>query len=172
MGGRVSCESSGHGSGPERGAAKDALDRVGADHEDPVVGFGELIGEALLAPSGMLLPQRDDLLFDRGIGTVRLFGRHTGELMERGIAARIEARFPIVEGSAPDMGGTTGQGDVATRLSGLEQQPALLSRGERKMDAFGHAGRSWHDPVRCAKSVCPYKLVPNRCHGGQRCPHW
>ena len=39
------------------------------------------------------------------------------------------------------MGGATGQGDIATRFPGLEQQPALLSRGEREMDAFGHAER-------------------------------
>jgi len=63
----------------------------------------------------MLLPQRDDLLFDRGIGAARPLGRHRGELLQRSVAALLEAPFPIVDGPATNMGGATGQGDIATR---------------------------------------------------------
>ncbi len=106
------------------------------------MGFGQFVGNAHFAPVRMLVPKGNDLLFERRIGSVRLFGCGTGELMERSIAAGVEAGFPVIEGAAADMGSATGQRDVATRLPGLEEEPALRGRRERKMDAFGHGAAS------------------------------
>jgi hypothetical protein len=106
------------------------------------MGFGQFVGNALFAPLGVLLPHGNDLLFDAGIGAVGLLGGRTGEVLQRGVAARLEARFPIIEGPATNMSGPTGQRDVASRLPGLEEEPALRGRRERKMDAFGHGAAS------------------------------
>jgi hypothetical protein len=106
------------------------------------MGFGQFVRNALFAPVGMRLPHGYDLLFERLLGAVRLFGCGTGELLQRGIAAGVEAGFPVIEGAAANMGGATGQRDIATRLPGFEEQPTLLGRRQRKMDVFGHAVRS------------------------------
>ena len=113
-----------HWGRPERGVAEDAFDSIGAEDGNPAIGFGEFVGNALLAPGRMLLAQIDHLLLQRGIPT--------GD----------EARFPGIEGAPAHVGSLTSQIDNPGGFPGLEQQPALLGRGQGKMDTFADTLRS------------------------------
>jgi hypothetical protein len=53
---------------------QDAFDRVGADDRVPRVGFRQFMRDTLLAPGGVCLLQRDDLVCDRQIDPGRLVG--------------------------------------------------------------------------------------------------
>ena len=103
-----------------------------------MVGFGEFVGDALFAPGGMRLAQRDDLLLDRCWCPAGRFGGTTGKMLQGGISASDKARLPDIEGPPPHVGRATCQGDVARRFPCLEQEPPLLRRCERKMDMLVH----------------------------------
>jgi len=100
------------------------------------MGFGEFIGNPVLAPVRMVAPQGNHLLLDGFIKPAGALGRPTGKRFERRIASGSKARLPILEGRAADMGGAASELDIATGFPGLKQQPALLRRSHRKMDAL------------------------------------
>lgn len=111
---------------PEAGIPQDASDGGRTEQGHPAVGFGKFVGDALFAPGGMRLAQRDHLLSD-GVGrAARVLGRPAGELLQGRVPASREAGLPHIEGTSAYMGGTTGQGDIARRLPGFEQEAALL----------------------------------------------
>ncbi len=98
--------------------------------------FGEFIGNAVLAPVGMVAPPGNHLLLNGRIEPPCALGRPRGKRFERRIATGGKARLPIIEGRAADMGGAAGEVDIAGRFPSLKQQPALLRRSHRKMDAL------------------------------------
>ena len=55
-------------------------------------------------------------------------------------AGGVNARFPTIEGPAPDMGGGTRGDDTVRRLPGFKQEFPLLRCGRRKVGAFGVHG--------------------------------
>jgi hypothetical protein len=118
---------------------EDAFDGVGTEERRPAIGFGQFVGQALLAPVGMLLAECDHLLFDDSRSAPGALGCSAGKLLQGRIAALLEAGFPDIEGTAPDVGGTTGEIDIAGRFPRLEQQAPLLGRGQGKMDVFARS---------------------------------
>src|SRR5262245_18593166 len=124
---------------PEASVAQDRFDGVGTEEWQPAIGFGKFVGQALLAPLGMRLAQRDDLLSERLGSAAGVFGSAAGKVLQSRIPAFEEARFPGVKGASPNMGGAAGQFDIATRFPGLEQQSPLLSGRQRKVDTFVHS---------------------------------
>src|SRR5262249_15326161 len=98
---------------------------IRTDDRHPAVGFGELIGNAILSPIGMVVVECDDLLCNGRVDAPRAAGGATGEAGQRSIAADQKAWLPIIEGRAADMGSATGQLDIAGRFPGLKQQLPL-----------------------------------------------
>jgi hypothetical protein len=100
------------------------------------VGFGKFIGNAVLAPIGMLAPQGNHLLLDGRIEPSGAQRRAMSKRIERSIATSLKAWLPIIEGRATHMSGAAGKLDIAGGFVGLKQQSALLGRRHRKMNAF------------------------------------
>ena len=118
--------------------AQHAGNGIGADDGLPVVGFGEFVGNAALAPGRMLGPQRHDLGCKGGVRAGGLFGRRAGKLLKGRVPALVETGFPVIEGPAVDVGGTAGLHDIAGGLPRFKQESSLLGGGERKVNAFRH----------------------------------
>jgi hypothetical protein len=109
-----------------------------------------------------LLAQRDHPLSHRR--------RPAGELLQTCIARSEEARLPLREGAPSDVGDRTGVRDVAGRLPGFEQEPALGRRGEREIgpchrlllavNASTVPSRlACHTSSSCATCPCPQQLL-------------
>ena len=56
------------------------------------------------------------------------------------IPAMVEARLPIIQRAAADVGRAAGKQHIAGGLPGFKQEPPLLGRRERKVNALGHCG--------------------------------
>ena len=92
---------------PKISIDQDTPNRIRTDNLHPVVGFGQLIGNAKLAPIGVLTSQVNHLLFDLECRPVGILGRMALEVLQCFIAIAFEARFPIVKGALPNVSFTT-----------------------------------------------------------------
>jgi len=99
---------------------KDALDGSGADDRLPLVDFGQLLGNAALAPSRVGLTEGNHLVVNRLCHAVRVFGCRGREDLQASIAVGVEARLPVIEGATTDAGNAARFGDVADLFPGLE----------------------------------------------------
>ena len=95
--------------------------------------FRQFVGQPLLAPLWLLLPQRDHLRHYGGGRPVGLVRGVAGKPFQTRIARCQKTRLPIIEGPSADVGHLTGLRDIAGRLPRLEPEPPLRRRGEGEM---------------------------------------
>ena len=116
---------------PHASVPQNTLGRIGADQRHPSLCLGHLIGQLLIAPGRLLLPQGDDLLDHRQRGLLGVPRRPVGALLETSVAVAQEAGLPLREGAAADVRHLAGPRRVTRRLPGLAQEPLLGRRGKR-----------------------------------------
>lgn len=115
----------------------DARDGIGADDRLPLVGFGQRLGNAALAPRRVGVTAGNHLGVNRLCHAVRVVGCRRREDLQAGRAVGVAARLPVLEGATTAAGNAAGFGDVADLFPGLEYEAALLRRGGTELGTIG-----------------------------------
>lgn len=121
---------------PQTRVLQNASHGVGGDERHPLIIFSDLVSDAPLAPTWVLLSHSGHALRDDRIGAVRFLGRGARKIQEPGIAFCCKARLPIIKRLPTDMRDLARICNIIGRLPGFEQEATLVGSGARKVRSF------------------------------------
>jgi len=101
-----------------------------------LISFRDLIRDAPLTPTGVLLPQRGHPLLNPEIDPVGFLGRCARKMQQSGKTCGRKARLPIIKRLSANVRDLASLANIFSRLPNLKQQPTLVGRGTRKVRSF------------------------------------